>query len=56
VLLLYGVFSLTALGCPGLCLDGLSTCLCVGGPLKDEGVLRCEKCCPLAFFGLFGER
>jgi hypothetical protein len=51
-LLLYGVF-LAASGCLGLCLDGLSTCLRVGGPLEGQGVLRCGKWCPLAFFGLF---
>jgi hypothetical protein len=46
----------SALGCLGLCLDGLSTCLRVGGPLEGLGVLRGGKWCPLAFFGLFGGR
>jgi hypothetical protein len=55
-LLLYGVFTLAASRCLGICLDGLSTCLRVDGPLEGQGVLRCEKWCPIAFFGLFGRR
>jgi hypothetical protein len=30
-------------GCPRLCLDGLSTCSLVGGPLEGRGVLQCGK-------------
>jgi hypothetical protein len=55
-LLLCGVFSFAASGCFGLCLDGLLTCLHIGGRLEGLGVMRCEKWCPLAFFGLFGGR
>jgi hypothetical protein len=37
-------------GCLGFCLNGLLTCLRVGGPLEGLRVLRCGKWCPLAFF------
>jgi hypothetical protein len=39
-----------ASGCLGLCLDGLSTCLLVGGSLEGLRVLRCEKWCPHTIF------
>jgi hypothetical protein len=39
----YEMFSSAALGCLGLCLDKLSTCLLVSGLLVTLGVLLCGK-------------
>jgi hypothetical protein len=40
--------------CLGLCLDGLSTCLLVGGPLKGQGALQFGKWHLFASFGAYG--
>ena len=50
----YGIFSLVALGCLGLCLDELSTCLLVGGLLVVLGVVLCIRWCPIVFCCVFG--
>jgi hypothetical protein len=42
-LLLCGVISLVVSGCIGLCPDGFSICLLVGGPVEGRGVLWCGK-------------
>jgi hypothetical protein len=53
-LLLYGVLSSVVSGCLGLCPDGLSTYLVVGGLLEGQGVLRLGKWHLFAFFGAYG--
>lgn len=50
-LLLCGILFSVALGCLGLCYDGLSICLPVGGLRANRGVLRCGK--SLASFGAY---
>ena len=42
-----------SMGCLGLCLDGLSTCWLLGGPLEGRGVPRFGRWCPLAPFGVY---
>jgi hypothetical protein len=42
-LLSCGILSSAVSGCLGLCLDGLLTCLHVGGHLVDQGVLLFGK-------------
>jgi hypothetical protein len=46
--------SLSCFGCLGLCLDGFSICLLVGGPLEGRGVLQCGKWCLFSFVGAYG--
>jgi hypothetical protein len=53
-LLLCGILFSVALGCLGLCHDGLSICLLVGGLRAGRGVLRCGKWCSLGAFGAYG--
>ena len=45
---------LVVLGCLGLCLDGFSICLLVGGPLEGRGVLQGGKWCLFSFVGSYG--
>jgi hypothetical protein len=52
-LLLCGILFSIALGCLGLCHDGLLICSLVGGLRVGRGVLRCGKWHPLAFFGAY---
>jgi hypothetical protein len=47
---LCGVLSLVILGCLGLYLDGLSSCLLVGGPLEGRCVLQVWKMVPTCLF------
>jgi hypothetical protein len=53
-LLLCGILSLVVSVCLGLCLDGLLTCLHVGGHLADEGVLFFGKWNLFVSSGAFG--
>jgi hypothetical protein len=53
-LLLCGALSSVASGCLSLCPNGLSTCLRVGGPLEDQGVLRFGIWHLYASFGAYG--
>jgi hypothetical protein len=50
---IWSVF-LVVLEYPGLCLDVLSICLNAGDPLAGQRVLRCEKWCLHASFGVYG--
>jgi hypothetical protein len=52
-LLLCGTLFLVALGCLGLCHNGLSICLLVGGLQTGRGVPQREKWHPLASFGAY---
>jgi len=51
-----GILSSAVSGCLGLCLDGLLTCLHVGGHLVDQGVLLFEKWCLFVSFGAYGRK
>jgi hypothetical protein len=42
--------------CLGLCLEELSTCLPIGEIQEGRGVLRFERWCQYAFFGVWNER
>jgi hypothetical protein len=53
-LLSCGIFSLVVLECLGLCLDGLLTCLHVGGHLVDQGVLLFGKWRLFVSFDAYG--
>jgi hypothetical protein len=52
-LMLFRVFFLIALGCPGLCLYVLLICMIVGSPLVGLRELRCRKWCLCTSFGVY---
>jgi hypothetical protein len=53
-LMLCGVLFSVVSGCLGLCPNGLSISLLVGGPLEGQWVLRCGKLRLFVSFGAYG--